>query len=292
MLQIQGQSRAIAQLQRAIAAGRLGHTWLFAGPPGVGKFTLALALAKAMLCDRPATAVNQDQGRPRVAQLPPDFVLRVACGACESCRAVDAGNHQDLHVITKELIRFHDRGGKSKGTTLSIQVIRGEITGDDSPDHQVEAKIYKRSFRGRGKWFIIDEADLMEAPAQNALLKTLEEPPPESYLVMITTSPQELLPTIRSRSQIVLLNALPDAVIVQRLLGQGVNPDDADLLARLAHGLSAEPGAGQLPIVLNGSIGARLAPRWPAALRARLVAPAGDSADGALLLLRRALGTP
>ena len=73
---------------------------------------------------------------------------------------------------------------------------RGEITGD--PAENKEAKIYKRSFRGKGKFFLIDEADLMEAPAQNALLKTLEEPPLESYLVLITTSPQELLQTTRA----------------------------------------------------------------------------------------------
>ncbi len=234
MLEVQGQIRAITQLQRAIAAGRLGHTWIFAGPLGVGKFTLAVALAKAMLCDRPQQATNQNGAAPLLPTLPPDFHLRQACGTCDSCRAVEARSHPDLHIITKELIRYHDKSGKSKGTTLSIDVIRGEITGNS--DEQVEAKIYKKSFRGRGKWFIIDEADLMQLPAQNSLLKTLEEPPPESYLVMITTSPQELLPTIRSRSQIVLFNELPAQVLVESLIGCGLTNDDAQLMARLAHG--------------------------------------------------------
>jgi len=236
MFQIQGQLRALTQLQRATAAQRLGHTWIFSGPPGVGKFTLAVALAKTMLCDTPQSVPNGEHDPLRLPTLAPDFALRTACGQCESCRAVDNGNHPDLHIITKELIRYHDRGGTSKGTTLSIKVIRGEITGDEAADHQVEAKIYKRSFRGRGKWFIIDDADLMELPAQNALLKTLEEPPPESYLVLITTSPQELLATIRSRSQIVLFNPLPEPVLVARLLAQGAAPDEAPLLARLAQG--------------------------------------------------------
>jgi DNA polymerase III delta prime subunit len=209
---------------------RLASTWIFAGPAGVGKFTLAVELAKAMLCDAPRYEAN----RGRIGMLADDFELRLGCGTCESCRAVDARSHPDLHVITKELIRYHDQGGKSKGTTLSIDVIRGEITGD--PAAGKEAKIGKRSFRGRGKFFLIDDADLMQLPAQNALLKTLEEPPAESYLILITASPQELLSTIRSRSQIVLFNELGDGIIVPRLVESGQSDEDARLLARLSRG--------------------------------------------------------
>jgi DNA polymerase-3 subunit delta' len=234
MLNVQGQDRAVASLQRSLKAGRLASTWIFAGPQGVGKFTMAVELAKAVLCDVPVTRPNGNEQGVLIKGLPPEFPLKLACGACESCRAVAAGNHPDLHLVTKELIRFHDKTGKSKGTTLSIDVIRGEITGDPSEDK--EAKIYKRSFRGRGKFFIIDEADLMEAPAQNALLKTLEEPPAESYLVLITASPQDLLSTIRSRSQLVSFGELPDEVVTKRLLESGMLEEDAALMARLARG--------------------------------------------------------
>ncbi len=163
-----------------------------------------------------------------------EVVLTLPCNACESCRAVETNNHPDLHIITKELIRYHDKTGKSKGTTLSIDVIRGEITGDSQEGK--EAKIYKRSFRGRGKFFIIDEADLMEAPAQNSLLKVLEEPPAESYLILITTSPGELLSTIRSRAQLVMFNELPEEIVTAGLVGAGLGGEDAALLARLARG--------------------------------------------------------
>jgi DNA polymerase III delta prime subunit len=235
MLNVQGQMRAIAQLQRALHSGRLASTWIFAGPPGVGKFTLAVELAKTVLCDRP----RKERNGGRVPPLAKDFELNLACGECESCRAIEAGkgNHPDLHIITKELIRYHDRSGTSKGTTMSIHVIRGEITGD--PSENKEAKIYKRPFRGRGKFFIIDEADLMELPAQNALLKTLEEPPASgggSFLILITTSPQELLSTIRSRSQLVELVELPTEVIVAALTKGGMSKADASLLARIARG--------------------------------------------------------
>lgn len=232
MLEMMSQPGAQAHLQRAIASGRLASTWIFAGPKGVGKFTFAVALAKTLLCDAPVRRANGSS----IPMLPPEFELLLPCNACESCRAVESRNHPDLHIITKELIRYHDKTGKSKGTTMSIAVIRGEITGSNDPDNPVESKIYKRSFRGRGKWFIVDEADLMEPPAQNALLKTLEEPPPDSFLVLVTSSPQELLSTIRSRSQVVLFGELPDDTVVQGLIGSGMSQDDARLLARLSHG--------------------------------------------------------
>jgi DNA polymerase-3 subunit delta' len=232
MLNVQGQDKALALLQRAMNSGRLAHTWIFAGPMGVGKFKTAIELAKTVMCDRPEMRANGDT----LPALPGDFLLKLACGACESCRAVESGNHPDLHVISKELIRYHDRTGTSKGTTLSIKVIRGEITGSNDPDNQVEAKIYKRSFRGRGKFFIIDEADLMELPAQNSLLKTLEEPPAESYLIMITASAGELLSTIRSRSQIVTFAELSQESIVPELIGRGMNAEEAQILARLSRG--------------------------------------------------------
>jgi DNA polymerase-3 subunit delta' len=230
MLTVQGQPRAIAQLQRALAAQRLASTWIFAGPLGVGKFKLAVELAKTVMCDNPLHRPNNGE----FPLLAPDFELTLPCNVCESCRAVDTNNHPDLHIITKELIRYHDKSGISKGTTLSIHVIRGEITGDTQQGK--EAKIYKRSFRGHGKFFIIDEADLMELGAQNSLLKTLEEPPPESYLILITTSPGELLSTIRSRAQLVSFNELPEEVIIAGLIGAGLTGEDAALLARLARG--------------------------------------------------------
>jgi DNA polymerase-3 subunit delta' len=234
MLKVQGQDRAVSFLQKAMQAHRLASTWMFAGPQGVGKFTLALEMAKTVLCDTPRREPNNIGEGGRVKNLPDDFELVFPCEVCESCRAIQMDAHPDLHVITKELIRMHDSGGRSKGTTLSIDVIRGEITGD--PAEGKEAKIAKRSFRGRGKFFIIDEADLMQVQAQNALLKVLEEPPPESYLILITASPLELLSTIRSRSQIVLFNELPEDLIIPRLIGAGLNSEDAALLARLSRG--------------------------------------------------------
>lgn len=229
---ILGQSHAEGQLQRAMAHRRLGHTMLFAGPEGVGKFRTALALAKTCLCDHPVITRNA-QALP---SLPRGAPIKTFCNHCESCRAVDAGVHPDVHVITRDLIRYHDRGGKSKGTTLSIQVIRGEITGNDNPDAPAEAKIYKRPARGPGKWFIIDEAQLMEVPAQNSLLKTLEEPPPNSYLILLTVAPEDMLSTIRSRSQVVAFHALPEKLIAAALSQRELPADAVGVISHIAQG--------------------------------------------------------
>ncbi|MGC8540435.1 MAG: hypothetical protein ACP5QA_07365 [Phycisphaerae bacterium] len=236
MLNIQGQSTALAHIQRVVHSERIASTWIFSGPAGVGKFHTAVEMAKTSLCDHPIHRPNNCGGELFNALLEPDFVLTLPCGQCESCKAVELRTHPDLHVVSRELIRYHDRSGKSKGTTLSIQVIRGEMIGDDSPEHRVEPKIYKRSQRGRGKWFIIDDADLMEIPAQNALLKTLEEPPAQNYIILITSSPTELLSTIRSRSQFVQFRDLSLAVMVPELVNRGAVEAQAKLLARLSGG--------------------------------------------------------
>src|SRR5690606_28843975 len=104
---ILSQPHAVSALRRAFVADRLPHGLIFAGPTGVGKGTAALALATSFLCERPEGDVP--------------------CGTCESCRAMAAGAHPDYHVIVKELIRYYDKAGRSKGTTLSIHVIRPEL---------------------------------------------------------------------------------------------------------------------------------------------------------------------
>src|SRR3954454_12265724 len=104
---ILGQDAAIEWLQRAYESDRLPHGLIFAGPVGVGKATTAAALGALFLCEKP----KGDS----------------PCGTCDSCEVFAAGSHPDFHVITKELIRYHDKTGKSKGVDLSINVIRPEL---------------------------------------------------------------------------------------------------------------------------------------------------------------------
>jgi DNA polymerase III delta' subunit len=201
-----GQTDAIDSLRRAYLADRLPHGLIFAGPAGVGKATTARALGKLFLCEQPKSDSP--------------------CGRCESCRLFDSGNHPDWHVITKELIRYHDKTGKSKGINLSIDVVRPELIEPAS----------RKAVMGRGKVFLIEQAEGMTAQSQNALLKTLEEPAGRALIVLLTDQPGALLPTIRSRCQTVRFAALDPALAARELVKRGTDKALAARAAELAGG--------------------------------------------------------
>ena len=201
-----GQDDAIAWLRRAVEADRLPHGLIFAGPTGVGKATTARALGAAFLCEQPKGAD--------------------ACGTCESCRVLEADNHPDFHTIVKEHIRYHDKGGKSKGITLSINVVRPELIEPAS----------RKSVMGRGKVFVIEQADLMNDDAQNAMLKTLEEPAGRTLIVLLTDQPDALLSTVRSRCQFVQFAPLDEAVVRRELEKRKIDKKTAADAAALSGG--------------------------------------------------------
>src|SRR5687768_7537167 len=157
-----GQDAAIDFLRRALHADRLPHALIFTGPAGVGKGTTASALAKLFLCEKP-----RDDS---------------PCGKCDSCRVFDAGNHPDFHFVYRQLIRLDKE--TSKARDLSIDVVRDFVIGPAG----------RKTVMGRGKAFVLKEADLMNAAAQNALLKTLEEPLGRTLIILLTDQPAALLP--------------------------------------------------------------------------------------------------
>ncbi|BAM02900.1 DNA polymerase III subunit [Phycisphaera mikurensis] len=187
-----GQPAAAAQLASMLASGRPHHGLIFEGPAGVGKFRSAIGLAWVLLCLDPPTPAS-------------------ACGVCGSCRRLagepeDAGErHPDLHVVTKELSRFSDDAStrNRKLTSIPVEVLR---------EHLIEPA-HRSPQMGPRKVFVLDEAELLNPAGQNVLLKTLEEPPPETFLILVTSSADRLLPTVRSRCQRVGFHPLPEAVV-------------------------------------------------------------------------------
>jgi DNA polymerase III subunit delta' len=205
---IHGHDEVAEQFRRALRRGRLASSFLFVGPAGIGKRTFALKLAQSMLCPT----------RPE-AQLDP-------CGACPSCVQVQAGTHPDLDVIGKP--------DDKAFIPLELLIGQREHRRREGLCHNIAVK---PSLGGR-KIAIIDDADYLNAEGANSLLKTLEEPPPRSVLILIGTSPAKQLPTIRSRCQLVRFHPLPTGTVAELLVGKGFvsNPAEAQRLAPYSEG--------------------------------------------------------
>jgi DNA polymerase-3 subunit delta' len=200
---VRGHDALVEAFDRAWRRGRLAHAYYFTGPPGIGKRLFAGELAKALLCE------NRPGGRLE------------ACDRCPGCTQVEAGTHPDLFTVTQP----------EDSLVIPIELIR-----------ELSRNLSLKAARGQGKVAILDDADNLHDPitnhaAANCFLKTLEEPPPGSVLLMIGTQPDLQLPTIMSRCQIIRFAPLSPAVIVD-LLGAGGVEDAAlrERLARLAGG--------------------------------------------------------
>lgn len=218
------QDAAQERLQRAVRSGRVPHAYLFAGLEGVGKEMLARRFAAMLLCGErhevPASTVPADATT--------DTRLD-ACGQCEDCTLLAAGTHPDLHPIYRTLNRLHPekKVQNRKAVDLSVDVVR----------HFLIGPVWRHPSRGRAKVFVVLEAHRLSGGAQNALLKVLEEPPGQSYLILITASADALLTTIRSRCHEVPFRRLATPFIVGLLAGRDdVSPRAARFLAELSQG--------------------------------------------------------
>jgi DNA polymerase-3 subunit delta' len=202
---VEHQSFAQRLLQRSLANERMPHAYLFHGPDGVGKEMLALRLAQLLLCSSPVERELKGERRKAVGL----ERLRTGCEKCEDCRAVAAGAHPDLHLVYRQLSRTHPDPDvrRRKALDLSVDVIR----------HFVIERVGLTPVRGLAKVFIIREADRTTVQAQNALLKTLEEPPGRTVIVLLVAALDRLLPTTLSRCQEVRFDALPAGFVRTRL---------------------------------------------------------------------------
>ena len=189
-----GNNRVVRILRRSIEQGRVPHALIFAGPPGVGKRTLAGLLARRLNCLSPEGGDS--------------------CGKCNSCRKIAANSHPDVRFVEPD------------GTLIKIDQVRAIIS-----------EVAYQPFEGAYRVVVFDGADQMRPEGANSLLKTLEEPPSRTILVLVTTQPYLLLTTIRSRAQLLQFAAIPEAQVARYLEEvAGMQPGDAQLAASLSHG--------------------------------------------------------
>ena len=222
-----GQSRGVTALREALAARRLVPSLIFHGPPGVGKLTTALALGRALLCAGAGVA------HP--------------CDGCSACRRIDARalRHPDLRVVFPEKKSDFDRGEAAAEGVAGIDLQERQAEAIANPSWNVLIDRVRRSIgllqrppaEGARSVLIIDQAHRMEAEAANALLKTLEEPPPHGVVVLLAPTRHALLPTIRSRCQAIPFQQVPAAEITRYLVEErSLGPEEAALRAGLSGG--------------------------------------------------------
>jgi DNA polymerase III subunit delta' len=216
--EIAGQDAVVGQFVRAASHDRIAGSYLFIGPAGVGKSTVALALAKSLLCERP---------RPGL----------VACGACASCVQVDGGSHPDIDIVAKPPDR----------ATIPLELLIGD------PEHRMREglcwRLLLRPALGGRKVAIILDADNLADEAANCLLKTLEEPPDRAVIILVGTALERQLPTIRSRCQIVRFQPLDEDAVDRILTAEATatgGPVDSTLLHRCAAAAGGSLARGRL----------------------------------------------
>ena len=197
-----GHEWAVDMLHQQVAHGEVRHAYLFCGPPGLGRRTLALRLAQALNCTKP-------------------IAPGIPCRSCRDCKQIEEMRHPDLNVIQA----VDDDGLPKENGTLKVDQVR-------AVQHSLSLRPYQAKYRV-ALFLRFQEAN---DNAANALLKTLEEAPAHAILLLTADTPEQLLPTIVSRCEILRLRVLPISAIESDLLERGVDEERARLLAHISGG--------------------------------------------------------
>jgi DNA polymerase-3 subunit delta' len=199
-----GHQAAVELLQRSIATGQIGHAYLLSGPQGIGRRTLARTFAQALVCEAPLPE------RP--------------CGVCNACRRTARGIHPDVMTVSLEQQAAAD-SSDSKNTRISIETIR-----------ELRSNLSLRPLEADWRVAILEDVELFSLPAYDALLKSLEEPPPYVVLLLIATEVEAVPETIRSRCRPLALEPLSRTEVSATLEARGVEPAQAAMLAGITRG--------------------------------------------------------
>lgn len=231
-----GQVRIKELLKRSIASKTIAHAYLFYGAEGVGKDALAIEFARALNCVHGGTD---------------------ACGECPSCKKVDLLQHPNIQLIFSLPVGKSEKSGDDPIEVLTqdqVEAVQEQIhLKAENPYHRIEipksnfikinsVRNLRREaalsgFEGGKKIFIVSSAEMMNAEASNSLLKTLEEPPPETVFILTTSQKEQLLSTIVSRCQLVQFDPLSEEEIKDALVARlNVESEQAALAARLSNG--------------------------------------------------------
>ncbi len=206
MWPVYGQDHILRQWEAGLKTGRLAHAYLLVGPPHMGKMSLALALAQAVNC----------------LSRPPAAAGNAPCGECRQCRRIAQGIHADVKVVGVG-------SGEDEGPA------RRDIRIDQV--REIESFLNLTPYEGSRKVIIIDGSESLNTAAANALLKTLEEPPDDALLLLLTVSEDALLPTIRSRCSLLYLKPVAKAELEHKLVNEyDTSPALAEQLARWSRG--------------------------------------------------------
>ena len=197
-----GHEWAVDMLHQQVAHGEARHAYLFCGPPGLGRRTLALRLAQALNCTK-------------------TIAPGIPCGVCRDCKQIEEMRHPDMNVIQA----MDEDGAPKENGTLKVDQVR-------AVQHSLSLRPYQAKYRV-ALFLRFQEAN---DNAANALLKTLEEAPAHAILLLTADTPEQLLPTIISRCEVLRLRALPISAIESDLLERGVDEERARLLAHISGG--------------------------------------------------------
>ncbi|MBI2485477.1 MAG: DNA polymerase III subunit delta' [Deltaproteobacteria bacterium] len=189
-------------LIRTVRESRISHAYLFFGPDGIGKRLISVEFAKILNCLRGESITEEVSKGER-------------CD-CHSCKKIEKGIHPDVFFVEYKGIK-----------NIRVDQIREEV----------EERLFLTPFEGRFKVAIVDEAERMNPNAQNAFLKTLEEPPPDSVIILISSRPEALLPTIRSRCQLLEFRGLSEEIMLKEFRKRtDLSPDEAWVAVKLSGG--------------------------------------------------------